>query len=283
MTVVEPLKPILRGKGAKHEEGLPKGLGTVLHKQTTGFWGKLSNDLAKPDFSQDDIPDQIYTFDPWLGCMWGKSCKFCYVPNVSEHLYPGGHGSYWYKEWGQWLIPKPDVTERLQQQLFDRNHRTRAPYKGAFIYMSPKTDPFLPLSDTLQITLSNLRVFLEADVFLVCQTRSPKIAEDLDIFSLIIQMARRKKVGVSFSISTDILEEQRRIEGGGLSPDGRMAVMMRLKEAGVFISAAVSPLISFSPAFPQRLIDCAHHASIQLLRSQGYGSTTPERLLSKIH
>ena len=95
-------------------------------------------------------------------------------------------------------------------------------------------------------------------------------------------MAKHQKVGVSFSISTDLLEEQRKLERGGLGPERRLKTMARLKEAGIFVSAAVAPLMPYSGAFPKRLIESAHHASIQLLRPSGFGSSTPKDVLDDI-
>ena len=182
----------------------------------------------------------------------------------------------------RWIRAKYEITARLRRRLSDGFGRTRPSYKGAFIFMSAKTDPFLPIPDLLHITRNNLEVSLQADVFLMCQTRSGEVVENPEIFSLIAEMARYKKIGVSFSVSTDILEEQRMIEHGGLAPEHRLRTMARLKEAGVFVSAAVSPLMPYSVEFPQRLLDCAHHASIQLLRPSGFGSSTPKGLLNNV-
>ena len=251
----------------------------MLTKQTTGFWDRLDGGLAQPDFSKEDVPSAIYTFEPWLGCLWGGSCTFCYVPNLSVGHYPGGRESRWFKDWGRWLVPKPRITEQLRHELFDGQGRTRAKYRGAFVFMSAKTDPFLPREDLLRITRSNLEVFAHADVFLMCQTRSPAVVEDVEIFTLLSHMANRKKVAVSFSVATDLKEEQRRIERGGLSPERRLRAMQKLKKAGIFVSAAASPLMPYSTEFAGRLLDCAHHASIQQLRPLGFGSTTPKAVL----
>jgi DNA repair photolyase len=181
-------------------------------------------------------------------------------------------------------VYKPDFTNRLRKQLLDGAGRTRTPYKGAAIYMSPKTDPLVPLADALAITAQNLDVFLDADIFLMIQTRSPKVGEDKDpdIFNRIIELARRKKVGVSFSISTDLLDEQRRIERGGLTPEERLQIMARLKNAGVFVSAAVAPLMPYSPDFARKLVDSCHHASIQVLHLTGSGAATPKHVLNQM-
>jgi hypothetical protein len=82
------------------------------------------------------------------------------VPSIGTRLYEGGQTSYRYQEWGNWLLYKPDITNRLRRQLLDGAGQTRPPYQGAAIYMSPKTDPLLPIKDALHITAQNLDVFL---------------------------------------------------------------------------------------------------------------------------
>jgi DNA repair photolyase len=263
----------------------PKGLDTVLTLQSAGFWGRLGNNPANPDFTEADVPKLIYTVDPWIGCVFGTSCRFCYVPIVATRIYPNGRQSYWYQQWGNWLLYKPDITNRLRKQLLDGAGQTRPSYKGVAIYMSPKTDPLVPIPDALAITAQNLDVFLNAECFLMIQTRSPKVVEAQapDIFNRIVELARRKKVGVSFSISTDLLAEQRRIEHGGLTPEKRLQIMARLKQAGVFVSAAVAPVMPYSPDFARKLVNSCHHASIQVLHLTGSGAATPKPVLTQMH
>jgi DNA repair photolyase len=266
----------------------PRGLNTILTPHSSGFWGKLTDSPANPDFAEADAPQRIFTLNPWLGCIFGTSCRFCYVPSLDTRHYPDGQQSYWYQRWGNWLLYKPDFTNRLRHQLLDAAGLTRPAYQGAAIYMSPKTEPLLPIPDALAITARNLDVFLETDCFLMIQTRSPKVAaagdeNNPDIFTRIVELARRKKVGVSFSISTDLQDEQRRIENGGLAPAERLRIMARLKDAGVFVSAAVAPLMPYSPDFARKLVDSCHHASIQALHLTGSGAATPKAVLDQTH
>jgi DNA repair photolyase len=277
------MQPILKRTSGYEITTYPKGLDTVLSLQTTGFWAKLDRTPANPDFSATAVPQRIYTFDPWLGCLFGTSCRFCYVPSVATRIYPNGRQSFWYRQWGNWLLYKPDITDRLRSQLLNRAGQTRSPYQDAAVYMSPKTDPLVPIPEALAITAQNLEVFLDADIFLMIQTRSKAIEhEDPDIFNCIGELARRKKVGVSFSISTDLLPAQRRIESGGLSPEERLRIMARLKRAGVFVSAAVAPLMPYSPEFARKLMECCHHASIQVLHLTGSGAATPKGILNQM-
>ena len=276
--------PILKQTEGYTITSFPKGLNTVLTPQSSGFWGKLSQSPANPDFSETDIPQSIWTVDPWIGCLWGLSCRFCYVPSVGTRLYEGGHSSYWYQEWGNWLIYKPDFTSRLRKHLLDGRGQTRPAFQGAAIYYSPKTDPLLPIKQALAITARNLDVFLDAECFLMIQTRSKAVEEqEPDIFNRIVELARHKKVGVSFSISTDLLDQQRRIERGGLSPTERLEIMARLKSAGIFVSAAVAPLMPYSSEFARKLVESCHHASIQVLHLTGSGAATPKDVLNQTH
>jgi DNA repair photolyase len=102
-------------------------------------------------------------------------------------------------------------------------------------------------------------------------------------FNRIVELARHKKVGVSFSISTDFLDQQRRIGRGGLTPEERLRIMARLKHAGIFVSAAVAPLMPASPDFARKLVESCHHASMQVLHQTGSGAATPKHLLIQMH
>jgi DNA repair photolyase len=284
MSTEQTPQPILKRTSGYETTPFPKGMDTVLTRQTSGFWGKLDHVPASPDFSEADVPELLYTFDPWLGCLFGTSCRFCYVPSVATRIYPNGRQSYWYQQWGNWLLYKPDITNRLRKQLLDGGGLTRSPYRGAAVYMSPKTDPLVPISNALHITARNLDVFLDAECFLMIQTRSKAVEdEDHDIFNSIVELARRKKVGVSFSISTDLLDQQRWIEAGGLLPEERLRIIGRLKAAGVFVSAAVAPLMPYSPDFARKLVESCHHASIQVLHLTGSGAATPKAVLEQTH
>jgi ParB/RepB/Spo0J family partition protein len=279
-------QPILKQTAGYTLNEFPRGLNTILTPHSSGFWGKLTDSPANPDFTETDAPQRIFTLNPWLGCIFGTSCRFCYVPSLDTRHYPDGQQSYWYQHWGNWVLYKPDFTNRLRRELLDEAGLTRPLYLGAAVYMSPKTEPLLPIKDALAITAQNLDVFLDADCFLMIQTRSPKVEEvgddkNPDIFNRIVALAKHKKVGVSFSISTDILTEQRRIERGGLTPAERLRIMARLKDAGVFVSAAVAPLMPYSPEFAKKLVDSCHHASVQVLHQTGSGAATPKDVLTQ--
>jgi len=278
------MQPILKRTSGYTLDKFPRGLDAVLTPQTADFWARLERSPARPDFAESDVSQRIFTLNPFLGCLFGTSCRFCYVPSLDTRQYPEGQESYWYQQWGHWLLYKPDFTNRLRRELLDEAGKTRPRYRGAAVYMSPKTDPLLPITDALAITARNLDVFLDAECFLMIQTRSKAVEEkDPDIFNRIIELSRRKKVGVSFSISTDLLSQQRRIENGGLTPTERLAIMARLKQAGVFVSAAVAPLMPFSPDFAHKLVDSCHHASIQELHLTGSGAATFKDVLDQKH
>jgi len=59
--------------------------------------------------------------------------------------------------------------------------------------------------------------------------------------------------------------------------------MARLKRAGTFVSAAVGTLMPFSGEFPQRIVECADHTSVQNLRPSGFGSATPKHVLDDVY
>lgn len=277
------LDPILIGHPLPDGGLRPAGGKVVINRQKSGFWGRLSGERSHPEFGAPEVPANIYTFDPWIGCLWGRSCSFCYVPDLMVGHYPGGREGYWFKQWGSWLLPKPEITARLQSALLDRSGRPKQELAGAFVFMSPKTDPFLPVPQALETAVQNLKVFGKSNVFLMCQTRSPEVVEDSRVFEELINLGRKLRVGVSFSISSDLLSEQRRIERGGIPPDRRLRIMRTLKSEGIFVSAAISPLMPHSREFSERIVNAANHASIQVLRPTRIGSSTPAEVREKIN
>ncbi len=148
--------------------------------------------------------------------------------------------------------------------------------------MSPKTDPFLPVPAALETTKANLEVFQKSNVFLMCQTRSAEVIGDPRIIGILAEMATEGRVGVSFSIGTDILAEQRRIERGGLPPEQRLDILQQLKSLGIFVSAAIAPIMPFSPRFAERIVSACHHASMQGMRVAAVGSSTPGHVVESV-
>jgi ParB/RepB/Spo0J family partition protein len=66
-------QPILKQTAGYTINSFPKGLHTILTPQTSGFWGRLTDSPANPDFTETDMPQSIWTVDPWVGCLWGLS------------------------------------------------------------------------------------------------------------------------------------------------------------------------------------------------------------------
>jgi ParB/RepB/Spo0J family partition protein len=73
LEALETPQPILKRTAGYTIESFPKGLHTILTPQTSGFWGRLTDSPANPDFTETDIPQSIWTADPWVGCLWGLS------------------------------------------------------------------------------------------------------------------------------------------------------------------------------------------------------------------
>jgi DNA repair photolyase len=114
---------------------------------------------------------------------------------------------------------------------------------GKRVFMSSATDPYQYVERKYRLTRRCLKVLLECNLKrLTVHTRSHLVLDDLDLLK---QFGERVEVG--FSIPTDDDAERRRLEPKAPTIEGRLRTMRRLREAGVRVKAAVSPLLRCDP------------------------------------
>ena len=115
------------------------------------------------------------------------------------------------------------------------------------IYMSSSTDPYAPQEIRLRLTRALLEGMQERppDV-LVIQTRSPLVAQDLD---LIRALAAQCELWLSMTVETD-LDRIPGFPNHATPPRKRLATLRAFRDAGVPTQAAVSPLMPL--ADPER-------------------------------
>jgi DNA repair photolyase len=182
----------------------------------------------------------IYThsLNPYEGCAF--SCAFCYVRESFLQL-RSPH------PWGHWIKAKTNAATLY------RKDATRERKKGRplVVLMSSSTDPYQPLELKERITRSVLEAMLEIPPdFLLIQTRSPLVLQDLP---LIQELSRKCRLRVSMTVETDREEVRQVFAPHSPGMRARMRVLRILHEAGIATQAAVSPLLPFTPEFPEKL------------------------------
>jgi len=178
-----------------------------------------------------------HTLNPYVGCRFG--CSYCYVRRLPVAFRRDA-------PWGEWTEAKGGDPAALKDEL------ARARQKGPVtVFMSSATDPYQPMEAKARITRRLLEAMAEQPPdFLLVQTRSPLVARDADLFRRL-----GGRVRVSVTVETD-LEDMRRAFTPAAPPlAARFKALQRLREAGIPVQAAVSPLLPHSPRFVERLAE----------------------------
>ncbi|HKW98660.1 MAG TPA: radical SAM protein [Bryobacteraceae bacterium] len=186
-----------------------------------------------------------HSLSPARNCTFG--CTYCYVPTM--RIYGGLKPEDW-AHWGRFTTFKSNAAELLRKSL-------RA---EQVIYCSPLVDPYQPAEaeEALMPRLLDALIERPPRVFAI-QTRGPLILRDLE---KIAALARRTRVRVSFSITTD-REDVRKLYEPLCAPIAeRLAVVARLREAGIATYATLAPIL---PCDPEALIDLALTATDQAI------------------
>jgi DNA repair photolyase len=162
-----------------------------------------------------------HSLQPYAGCQF--SCAYCYVRQLTiQRANPFG------LPWSRWLIAKRNAPE-----LLERAHTERAR-----IFMSSATDPYVPAERTLRITRRCLEVFsLRPPAALIVQTRSPLVVRDAAL------LARLPRLAVSFTVTTTDERVRRLLEPDSPKLARRLETLRALRDAGVRVQAALSPLL----------------------------------------
>ena len=238
----------------------PRGRGSVFSPQDSGFW-QLEKGQLHPSLPLEDCCRiRVDTFEPWIGCLYGRACEFCYVPEINRR-HGWSRDSFWYGNFGKWLIFKPGLEAKVRTQLM----RTR-PDQWKLIFGASKTEILTPLKSCREVLHFVLDALAAApgNVYFMLQTRRDPTREGL--YPQILALAERGRLGVSMSLSSDLASP---VEHAILTPDERLRIMRRLKEDGVFVSCAVAPIAPFSSEFARKLVQAAHHVAVQEAKPPG--------------
>ena len=195
--------------------------GSIL-SATTGF-------ISQAGFTHSLSPARNCTF----------ACTYCYVPTM--RIYGGLKPEDW-QNWGRFTTFKSNAPELLRKALRPDQR----------IYCSPLVDPYQPAEASAPLMPRILEALIDHPprVFTL-QTRGPLVLRDLP---LLLKLAGRTIVRVSFSITTDREDIRRWYEPHCAPMPERLETIRRLREAGIAVYATLAPLL---PCDPERLADLA--------------------------
>ena len=185
---------------------------------------------ASPDIGFDR------SINAYRGCEHG--CIYCFArPSHAYHdLSPG-------LDFETKLFAKPDAAALLRDELARKN------YSVAPIAMGTNTDPYQPIEKDWRITRQVLEVLVETRHPTFITTKSDRILRDID---LLADLARDNLVAVMISVTTLDPKVARTLEPRSPHPERRLEAIAQLAQAGIPVSANMSPII---PAINDHEID----------------------------
>lgn len=182
-------------------------------------------------------PTQSYTLNPYSGC--GMGCAYCYVMKFPfAYEYP--------RPWGEWVQPKMNAPFLLG--------KARAKIWGRKVFMGSATDPYQYVERTYRLSRKCLHVLVECNLKrLTVHTRSHLILDDLDLLQ---KFGDRLHVG--FSVPTNDDRVRKKTEPKAPTIKTRLKTMKKLREAGIYVNASLTPVLYCQPReFAQQIAESA--------------------------
>lgn len=212
-----------------------------------------------------------FTLNPYSGCTF--ACDYCYArffartPELQAN-------------WGDWVRVKENALKLVERSIRSKSERLRLS-PGDSIYMSSVTDPYQPIEKQLRLSRAILERLAEVQPRLTIQTRSPLVANDIDV------LKRFEHVRVNISLPTDSDTVRRRYEPHAPAIGVRLATAEKLRAAGIAIGITVTPTLPiFDPAvFGQRIaeLDAAEYVTQYLHGGRTrFAAGTPEATMAKL-
>ncbi len=189
----------------------------------------LSVDSARRVITYNRSPDVGFdrSVNPYRGCEHG--CVYCFARPT--HTWLGLSAGL---DFETRLLYKPDAPERLREELAERKYQCRP------LALGINTDAYQPVERKIRLTRRILEILCEVNHPVVLVTKSSLIERDLDILS---EMAAKRLVSVSLSITTLSRNLARRLEPRATAPERRLETLHRIADAGIPAGLLLAPLI----------------------------------------
>ncbi|MBA3313742.1 MAG: PA0069 family radical SAM protein [Planctomycetota bacterium] len=187
------------------------------------------DDSSRSVVSENDSPDIPfrYSINPYRGCEHG--CSYCYARPSHEYLGLNAGIDFETKIF----------VKRNAANLFRVWLRKRKSYEGPVI-LSGVTDCYQPVERRLRITRGCIAVAAETGQPISIITKNALVTRDLD---LLAEMAARRLVHVSISVTTLDADFARALEPRASAPAARLRAISQLAAAGVPVRVMAAPII----------------------------------------
>jgi DNA repair photolyase len=178
-----------------------------------------------------------WSLNPYMGCV--HRCTFCYVRHFERRSDRPSDDRY-----GTSIRVKTNVADVLRREL------ARPSWEKEDVAIGAATDPYQPAEGRYKLTRACLEVLRDAGNPFSIITRGPMIVRDLDV---LVEAARRARVGVTFSIPTLDEEVWRRTEPSTAHPRQRLRAIASLVEAGIDARVGMAPILPGISDRPEQL------------------------------
>jgi DNA repair photolyase len=168
-----------------------------------------------------------WTINPYRGCT--HSCHYCFARAFHTYLDLGIGDDFSSK-----IIVKTNVVDVLRRELASSR------WSGETVAMGTATDPYQHCEGRYKLTRGVVETLARFENPLSMLTKSTMIVRDLDVFSLLNQVA---PLTVSMSVGT-LDEDVRRVVEPGTPPGRkRLEILGRFSEAGIRTGVLVAPIL----------------------------------------
>ncbi len=163
----------------------------------------------------------------YRGCEHG--CSYCYARQYHEYLGLSAGVDFESK-----IFAKFDAPELLRTAFAKRS------WEPQVVSLSGATDVYQPLEARLRLTRRVLEVFLDFRNPVSIITKNALILRDLDIIS---ELANRRLISVTLSITTMDEALRRKLEPRTATIEKRLEAVKKLSDIGVRVGVNVAPII----------------------------------------
>lgn len=201
----------------------PERLTPVFRSPARSILSRTTGFIARAGFT--------HSLNPARNCVYG--CTYCYVPTLRVY---GGLKPLDWQRWGRHTTYKSNAADLLSREL----------RPSQVIYCSPLVDPYQPAERAENLMPRILRVLCDTPpAAVVLQTRGTLVLRDI---ALLVELATRTRLRISFSLTTDRDEVRRLYEPHCESVTDRVQAMCRLRDSGIAVHCTLAPILPCSPA-----------------------------------
>ena len=188
-----------------------------------------------------------WSLNPYQGCF--HSCVYCFAR---------AHAKLADRDPGAGFSARVGVKVNLPELL--RGELSRRSWKRETVAFGTATDPYQPIEGTYRLTRRCLEAFRDFKTPVGLITKGTMVFRDIDV---LVELSRRAKTTVCFSIPTVDETVWAKTEPGTPPPQKRLKVLKALVDAGIEAGVGMAPVLpglSDSPAQLEATVAAAAEA-----------------------